>query len=205
MMKKITILDYGLGNIRSLKNSLKLISNNVSYFSENKKNNFDILFIPGVGSFSKASEILFQKDYSDLIFETKKKDILIVGICLGMHLLLTKGFEDGESRGLDFIKGYVDKIPVKNQKIPNIGWRKVSFIDNKQFNFLKKFNNSKFYFVHSYMSNLENKKNIISHINYDNIKVPTIIYKKNVLGIQFHPEKSGENGIEFLKEIINKY
>ena len=61
MMKKITILDYGLGNIRSLKNSLKLISNNVSYFSENKKNNFDILFIPGVGSFSKASEILFQK------------------------------------------------------------------------------------------------------------------------------------------------
>ena len=54
-----------------------------------------------------------------------------------MHLLLTKGFEDGESRGLDFIKGYVDKIPVKNQKIPNIGWRKVSFIDNKQFNFLK--------------------------------------------------------------------
>ena len=52
-----------------------------------------------------------------------------------MHLLLTKGFEDGESRGLDFIKGYVDKIPVKNQKIPNIGWRKVSFIDNKQFNF----------------------------------------------------------------------
>ena len=60
MMKKITILDYGLGNIRSLKNSLKLISNNVSYFSENKKNNFDILFIPGVGSFSKASEILFE-------------------------------------------------------------------------------------------------------------------------------------------------
>ena len=204
-MKKITILDYGLGNIRSLKNSLKLISNNVNYFSENPKNNFDVLFIPGVGSFSKASEILFKKNYGNLIFETNKRNILIVGICLGMHLLLTKGFEDGESKGLDFIKGYVDKIPAKSKKLPNIGWRNVSFIDSNQFNFLKKFNNSKFYFVHSYMSNVENKKNIISYVKYDGIKIPSVIYNKNVLGIQFHPEKSGENGIEFLKEIIAKY
>ena len=164
------------------------------------------MFIPGVGSFSRASEILFKKkNYSDLIFETNKKEILIVGICLGMHLLLTKGFEDGENRGLDFVKGYVDRIPVKSKKLPNIGWRNIKFIDKSRFNFLKKFNNSKFYFVHSYMSNLENEKNIISYANYDNIKIPSIIFNKNVLGIQFHPEKSGENGIEFLKEIINKY
>ena len=91
-MKKITVLDYGLGNIRSLKNSLKLISSNVSYFSENPKANFDILFIPGVGSFSKASEILFNKNFSNLILESNKNGILIVGICLGMHILLTKGY-----------------------------------------------------------------------------------------------------------------
>ena len=136
-MKKITILDYGLGNIRSLKNSLKLITNNVSYYSEDKNENFDILFIPGVGSFSKASEILFKNKYNDLIFQTNKREILIIGICLGMHLLLSKGYEDGESLGLDFINGYVDKIPVKNKKLPNIGWRKVEFSDNKNFSFLK--------------------------------------------------------------------
>ena len=203
-MKKITILDYGLGNIRSLKNSLELISNNVCFFSENPKVNFDILFIPGVGSFSKASEILFNKKFSNLIFESNKKGILVVGICLGMHILLTKGFEDGESKGLNLIKGYVDKIPVKNKKLPNIGWRSISFNENKKFNFLKKFSNSKFYFVHSFMSNVKNKDNIISHINYDDIKIPSIIFEKNVLGIQFHPEKSGENGIEFLREIINE-
>ena len=203
-MKKITILDYGLGNVRSLKNSLKIISSNVSYFSENPKINFDILFIPGVGSFSKASEILFDKNFSNLILESNKNGILIVGICLGMHILLTKGYEDGESKGLNLIRGNVDKIPVKSKKLPNIGWHDVSFSENKQFNFSRKFDNSKFYFVHSYMSNVENKNNIISYIDYDDIKIPSIIYDKNVLGIQFHPEKSGENGIEFLREIIRE-
>ena len=93
---------------------------------------------------------------------------------------------------------------MKSKKLPNIGWHDVSFSENKQFNFLRKFDNSKFYFVHSYMSNVENKNNIISYIDYDDIKIPSIIYDKNVLGIQFHPEKSGENGIEFLREIIRE-
>jgi len=204
-MKKITILDYGLGNIRSLKNSLRLVTNNVNYYSEDKKENFDILFLPGVGSFSKASEILFNNKYSDLIFHANKREILIIGICLGMHLLLSKGYEDGESSGLNFFNGYVDKIPVKNKKLPNIGWRKVKFSDNKNFSFLKKFDNSKFYFVHSYMSNVNNEESIISHISYDGIKIPSMIFQKNVIGIQFHPEKSGKNGIEFLNELITKY
>ena len=119
-----------------------------------------------------------------------------------MHLLLSKGYEDGESSGLNFFNGYVDKIPVKNKKLPNIGWRKVKFSDNKNFSFLKKFDNSKFYFVHSYMSNVNNEESIISHISYDGIKIPSMIFQKNVIGIQFHPEKSGKMGHRLIKNFL---
>ena len=204
-MKKITILDYGLGNIRSLKNSLKLITKNVNFFSDDLKKNFDILFIPGVGSFAKAAEILRKKKLDNLIIDSNKNDVLIIGICLGMQILFTTGYEDGKSDGLNLIDGYVDLIPTKDKKLPNIGWRPILINDNEKFNFLKKFNKKKFYFVHSFMANVENKKKIISYTDYGDIKIPSIVFNKNIIGIQFHPEKSRENGIELLREIINIY
>ena len=204
-MKKITILDYGLGNIRSLKNSLKLITKNVNFFSDDLKKNFDILFIPGVGSFAKAAEILRKKKLDNLIIDSNKNDVLIIGICLGMQILFTTGYEDGKSDGLNLIDGYVDLIPTKDKKLPNIGWRSIEINNNEKFNFLKKFNKKKFYFVHSFMANVENKKKIISYTDYGDIKIPSIVFNKNIIGIQFHPEKSRENGIELLREIINIY
>ena len=205
MKKKITILDYGLGNIRSLKNSLELITKNVNFFSDEQKKNFDILFIPGVGSFAKATEILHKKKLDNLIIESSKRDVLIIGICLGMQILFKTGYEDGKSDGLNLINGYVDLIPIKNKKLPNIGWRKIQIGENKKFSSLKKFDKEKFYFVHSFMANVKDTKEVISFTNYGNIKIPAIVFNKNVIGIQFHPEKSRENGIELLKEIINIY
>ena len=204
-MSKITILDYGLGNIRSLKNSLQLITKNVTFFSEDQKKNFDILFIPGVGSFSKASEILRKKKLDKLIVDSSKEEVLIIGICLGMQILFNTGYEDGKSNGLNLINGYVDLIPVKNKKLPNIGWRAIEVSENQKFSSLKKFNKEKFYFVHSFMANVENKEQIISFADYGNIKIPSIVFNNNIIGIQFHPEKSRENGIELLKEIIKLY
>ena len=127
-MKKICILDYGLGNIRSSYNSIKIINSDVSYYSEIKKNkNFDILFIPGVGSFNKASKILKNNGYFKNNRKSKKdENIKIVGICLGMHILFSEGYEDGRSVGLNFIKGSVRKIENTNLKLPNIGWKKIS-------------------------------------------------------------------------------
>ena len=160
-MKKICILDYGLGNIRSLYNSIKIINSDVSYYSEIKKNkNFDILFIPGVGSFNKASKILKDNGYFKIIEKAKDENIKIVGICLGMHILFSEGYEDGRSIGLNFIKGSVRKIENTNLKLPNIGWKKISIEKNIDQPFFKKFDEKKFYFVHSYMGNIENSSNL---------------------------------------------
>ena len=202
-MKKICILDYGLGNIRSLYNSIKIINSDVSYYSEIKKNkNFDILFIPGVGSFNKASKILKDNGYFKIIEKAKDENIKIVGICLGMHILFSEGYEDGRSVGLNFIKGSVRKIENTNLKLPNIGWKKISIEKNIDQPFFKKFDEKKFYFVHSYMGNIENSSNLVASLSYDKIRVPAIVNNKNIFGIQFHPEKSGEMGIELLKELI---
>ena len=202
-MKKICILDYGLGNIRSLYNSIKIINSDVSYYSEIKKNkNFDILFIPGVGSFNKASKILKDNGYFKIIEKAKDENIKIVGICLGMHILFSEGYEDGRSVGLNFIKGSVRKIENTNLKLPNIGWKKISIEKNIDQPFFKKFDEKKFYFVHSYMGNIENSSNLVASLSYDKVRVPAIVNNKNIFGIQFHPEKSREMGIELLKELI---
>ena len=143
--EKICILDYGLGNIRSLYNSIKIINSDVSYYSEIKKNkNFDILFIPGVGSFNKASKILKDNGYFKIIEKAKDENIKIVGICLGMHILFSEGYEDGRSIGLNFIKGSVRKIENTNLKLPNIGWKKISIEKNIDQPFFKKFDEKNF-------------------------------------------------------------
>ena len=142
-MKKICILDYGLGNIRSLSNALKKIKLNVIMHSDLKDQDFDALIIPGVGSFAKAMSLINQK-YKKFIFKAKKENKLIIGICLGMHLFFSKGYEDGTNSGLGFFKGTVKKIKKNTLKLPNIGWRKVTFNNEKIKNF-KLSNNKKFY------------------------------------------------------------
>ena len=96
-MKKICILDYGLGNIRSLYNAIKVINSEVNYYSEIKNKNFDILFIPGVGSFNKASKIFKDQGYLKIIKKANSESVKIIGICLGMHILFSEGFEDGRN------------------------------------------------------------------------------------------------------------
>ena len=107
-MKKICILDYGLGNIKSLYNSLQKIGYKPQFYSENNSTNYDIVFIPGVGSFSEASKLL--NNHKLDLFLKVKKNSYIFGICLGMQILFSKGFENGESKGLDLINGQVKLI-----------------------------------------------------------------------------------------------
>ena len=99
-MKHLAILDYGLGNIRSLYNAIKVINSEVNYYSEIKNKNFDILFIPGVGSFNKASKIFKDQGYLKIIKKANSESVKIIGICLGMHILFSEGFEDGRNIGL---------------------------------------------------------------------------------------------------------
>jgi glutamine amidotransferase len=202
-MKKICILDYGLGNIKSLYNSLQKIGYKPQFYSENNSTNYDIVFIPGVGSFSEASKLL-KNDKLDLFLKEVKKNSYIFGICLGMQILFSKGFENGESKGLDLINGQVKLITSKNKKIilPIVGYKKIS-IQNNYLKFLKNYDNKKFYFVHSFAGKTNDLKNILCTTKDQNINYCSGVIKERIIGTQFHPEKSGEIGLNFLKDFIS--
>ncbi len=203
-MKKICILDYGLGNIKSLYNSLCKIGYKPIFASENKKKNYDIIFIPGVGSFSNGSKLI-RKKYYNLLSQSYKKGVSVFGICLGMQLLLTEGEENGINKGLNFIGGKVTKLTKKKGiKLPIVGWGKVNFSKKKEYSFLSKYQNNKFYFIHSYVANLKNKNNQLASSSYSGISYTSAVIKNNCIGTQFHPEKSGEVGLEFLKDWIKR-
>ncbi len=201
-MKRICIIDYGLGNIKSLYNALKYIGYKPEFFSNSSHKTFDAIFIPGVGSFSKASELLLSPKFNKIIKDSIHKS-LIFGICLGMQILLTKGEENGNSKGLNFFDGEV-KFLKNNFKekliLPMVGLQEVEF--KSKLNFLKKYNKKQFYFVHSYASFLRNQSEVIGYTNSQKISYTAVINKERVFGTQFHPEKSGEIGLDFLKTVI---
>tara|TARA_B100001540_G_scaffold315256_1_gene342069 strand:+ start:8020 stop:8637 length:618 start_codon:yes stop_codon:yes gene_type:complete len=202
-MKKICILDYGLGNVRSLFNSLKKIGFDADFFSSNKNLNYDIIFIPGVGSYSKASELILQKKYLDFL-NIHNKGAIIFGICLGMQLFSSNGSENGINKGLNFIKGETKKFSNKEGDLilPFVGYNEVKFVKNSKYSFINKFNMQKFYFVHSYHFIPQKKSQILSTTKNHGVTYCSSVLHDRYLGTQFHPEKSGSVGLEFLSQFI---
>ncbi len=201
MSKKICILDYGLGNILSLKYALSHLGYKNSFFnSENENKVFDCLIIPGVGSFSQAVELIKKKNLKNLIDKSIENNLLVIGICLGMQILFKKGFENGESYGLDYFDGDVTKMSDKKIiKLPHIGWKKTSFFNDNVFNH---YSGEKFYYVHSYECKPLNQNDILADSKYNNKSFTAAVKKNNILGFQFHPEKSGTVGLDLLKDTI---
>tara|TARA_B100001059_G_scaffold236453_1_gene287057 strand:- start:3882 stop:4517 length:636 start_codon:yes stop_codon:yes gene_type:complete len=211
-MKKISIIDYGCGNLLSMKRALEKIGFQ-SKVTNNKEQilESDFLILPGVGAFQNAMELLKQNDLINVLNDyvsNKKKRLL--GICLGMQVLLTRSYEMGNHSGLDFINGEVVQIKdkTKNQKlkIPHISWSKIFLNksdneDKLNFDYL----DSEYYFVHSFLALTKEKSSILAYSNYGDVLVPAIVIKDNILGCQFHPEKSGKNGLNFLKNVIDKW
>ncbi len=208
-MKKITIIDYGCGNILSISRALEKIGYS-SLFSKDKNEiiESDFLILPGVGSFKQAMSLLNKDNLKYIIKQAVlDKRIPLLGICLGMQILLTKSFEEGKFEGLNLIEGEVVKIKsLKNNKIPipNINWCNLNFKNNIKENFIE-LEDKSFYFIHSYMAITKNIENTIATAKYKNVNIPSVIKSKNIIGCQFHPEKSGQNGLNFLKKIIKLY
>jgi len=208
-MKTISILNYGCGNLLSIKRAIEEVGYNSKIISEKgeiEKANFIIL--PGVGAFENAMSLLKQKNYIEPLKQyvlKEKKPIL--GICLGMQLFLTKSFEMGEHDGLDFISGEVISLNKlsknKEIKVPQINWNKIKFAkESKTINIQKNLLNKSFYFIHSYMAKLTDQKNLLGYCNYYDLSIPAVIQSENILGCQFHPEKSGKNGLTIFKNIL---
>lgn len=206
-MKKITLLDYGMGNVQSLFNAIKFLGFDPEFFSETKKISSNICFIPGVGAFNHAMQLLKRQNIINSILEfSKNENNLLIGICLGMQILFKESTENQNTKGLNLIKGKVVKLSdQKINRLPNVGWKETFFREHIYYNFLNKFNNEKFYYIHSYKTVPHNINNSIAYSIYNGLEFCSFSSneKNNVMGIQFHPEKSGEIGLEFLKSIIN--
>ena len=196
----ITIIDYGMGNLKSVYNALKKVNFDCQISSEVTDIEMaDKLILPGVGAFEDAMDNL---QNIDLILPIRKKvndGCPLLGICLGMQMLFDEGYECELRKGLGFIEGKIKLMNSKeNLKIPHIGWNRLEF--NRENKILNNINKESFvYYVHSFMATEMIDENLIAYSKYGDINIPGIVNKGNVYGKQFHPEKSGEVGLKILK------
>lgn len=204
MSAKITIIDYGMGNLNSVKKAINrlrvesVVSSEPKVVRESEK-----IILPGVGHFGKAMENLAKMNLLEPLHEAvleKKKPIL--GICLGMQLL-AKTSEEGDAEGLGWLEAKVVRFDVSDKlkfKVPHMGWNQIRF--NKQSALTENIaDNSEFYFVHSYHIKLETRADSLSETDFD-YSFSSAVEKENIFGVQFHPEKSHDAGAQMLKNFV---
>jgi glutamine amidotransferase len=190
---KVTIVDYGIGNILSVQRAFEHVGAQVS-FANNAQDirKADRLVVPGVGAFKNCMDAIESLKIKRALIDFAHTDKPYLGICVGMQMLLDKSYEFGEHNGLGVIAGEVKKIDVPGQRIPFIGWKEVSI--NNGLN--------KFYFVHSYQAFTDHAENLLATYNLGEQKVAAAIKKNNVIGLQFHPEKSADSGLELIQDFL---
>lgn len=193
----IAIIDYGVGNLKSIDNSLKRVDIDSVVTSDEKViNKADKIILPGVGAFNDAMESLKASGLVNCIKENISSGKPTLGICLGMQLLYEKSYEDGEFEGLGVLKGEVVKLK-EGVKIPHMGWNSLKKgIDHKIANGINE--GEYVYYVHSYYIEPESFDEVVFYSDYK-VKVPGIVARKNIIGMQFHPEKSGDTGLKLLR------
>ena len=197
-MSKIGLIDYGMGNIHSVRKAIETLQEEVLLIKDkNQINQCKALVIPGQGAFDPAIENL---NKIDLIFNIKdwiKRGNHFLGICLGLQILFENS-EEGFSEGLGLIKGKIKKIPyIEKEKIPHIGW--CNLIQQKESKLIKSnLDNNWVYFDHSYYASPTNEKIISANVEYGSIYLTAIIEQDNLVACQFHPEKSGKTGESIL-------
>lgn len=202
MKKKLGIIS-GFGNYKSVTNLINYL--NISFTEVINPEDMDQcshLILPGVGSYAGVMGELKKRNFVDQL----KKNILVdkkyfLGICVGMQVLTSVGFEVKETTGLDIIKGETVKIKANNIKLPNIGWHDLENINktSKLFNGIDE--GSSFYFLHSYVVETNFNKYITSNIKLESSIIASIELN-NIFGVQFHPEKSQQNGLKLIKNFI---
>ena len=207
-MKKITIINTG-GNILSLVRAIEKTGNSckISKTSKDLEESTHI-FLPGVGTFYNVMKKLEDLRLINTIKSIDFNKTYLMGICVGMQILFEKSSEGQFIEGLGLIKGNVvkinfDKIRDYKLKTPNIGWHNINYISqNDKFGILQKCSNSKFYFIHSYYAENFEENYKIATINYGKNVITVAVNFKKIYGFQFHPEKSGNQGLEIIKKFL---
>ena len=209
MNKKVTIIDYGLGNLLSVQRGFEhlgisaLISSDPKTIMQSER-----VVLPGVGAFPKAMALLEERGLTSVVKNFAASGKPLLAICLGMQLLLEHSEEFVKTRGLNLIPGNVRKIPQINSKgivtkVPHIGWNSLEPSPKKRswngtiLEGTKK--GEAVYFVHSYLVSLEDDENELAYTLYENHKISSVISKDRIYGCQFHPEKSGAVGLNIMR------
>ena len=199
----IVIIDYNVGNLKSVENAFLRIGLETIVSRDHEViRQADGIVLPGVGTFPVAMENLKKYDLIDILNERKNAGIPILGICLGMQILFEKGTEIKDTQGVGFLKGEVRLMEV-DAKIPHMGWNELIFQQNHPL--LKNIKEKDYvYFVHSYMA-YPTDDELVAYCEYGGEKITAFVAKDNVMGCQFHPEKSGAVGQKILlafKEMV---
>lgn len=193
----VAIIDYGMGNVASVQKALNflkiesVITDDHEVIKEAKT-----ILLPGVGSFVQGMKNLNDRGLVELLTDevvVKKKNF--IGICLGMQLIMEKGMEPFESKGLGWVKGSVVKFELQDLNVPHMGWNNIQVLNDTYY---KECQTDDFYFIHSYHVLPENNEDIATTVNYG-FDVVASIQKDNIFATQFHPEKSQNAGLSLLK------
>lgn len=204
----ISIIDYGRGNLYSIQQALKYL--NAESIITNKPAEIiasDRIILPGVGAFGAAMQDLADKDLISPLLEAVTIGKPLLGICLGMQILGDRGEEFGDHKGLGLIPGVVKRLPKGSReetamRIPNTGWRLTKrnlndpeMAQSPESNWL--------YYVHSYSFAVEDASYLTATIDFNGSQIAAAVRRNNILGYQFHPEKSGAEGLEYLNKFLS--
>ena len=200
-MIKVCILDYGSGNVKSVFNLVSFLGYDVIVSNERIEiESATHIILPGVGSFGAAmGKITTQIPLKVLKFEVFNNKKLFLGICVGMQVLMEKGYEHGEHDGLGWIPGTVEKLQVENLPLPHIGWNDIIIKQDSDL-FTDLGDIKDFYFVHSYAIKTDDSY-ILTETNYGS-NFYSSIKKENIYGVQFHPEKSQKAGQKLIQNFL---
>lgn len=194
----IGIIDYGMGNLHSVKNACdrlgfdSVISSDVAVLNECTK-----LILPGVGAFKDCMKSLKETGLYDYIIKRVNEGVYLLGICLGMQALFESSQENGYCEGFGFLKGEVVMMNDLSVRIPQIGWNVLE--KNQDHILFEKINSPYVYYVHSYYAKNVEDEDLIGYSTYGNMKITGLVIHNRIMGCQFHPEKSGEDGLKILE------
>jgi glutamine amidotransferase len=209
MSKKVSIIDYGMSNLLSISRAFEHVGAELLIVDTPEEIiKADYLVLPGVGAFPDGMAELNKRQLTESIREFAKSGKPLLGVCLGMQMLLAKGFEHSITQGLNIIDGEVLPLPkdIPGFKVPNINWHSIKEpIQDKWKDTIlgTTLPETCFYFVHSYYAQPANSENILATSQFGRLEFAAAVIKDNVVGTQFHPEKSGTEGLTLLKQFIS--
>lgn len=198
----VGVVDYGMGNLRSVQSALELFRVDVRVSADvDALAGCDRLVLPGVGSFFRAMENIRARGLDRGLRRLVDDGKPLLGICLGMQLLASHGTEDGETEGLGFVDAVVDRFAVTDLPVPHVGFNEVRFTEDARRSWGALPDAADFYFVHSYKMSCRHAGDVIGWCDYGG-PFAAVVRKGRVVGAQFHPEKSQSNGLKLVKAFL---